>query len=108
MYSIPTCCNPTTMELWYKMDTIRAIYTRCYSSNARIHLRKIFYEDRSTRHELLNEKKMRPSRGRKRVRLRCDSRDWPLFFILWTHARQSHASSINYPIFVFSTTENPP
>ncbi|EYC29399.1 hypothetical protein Y032_0006g2958 [Ancylostoma ceylanicum] len=40
---------------------------------ARIHLRKIFEEDRSTRHEILNERRARPSRGRKRVRLLCDS-----------------------------------
>ncbi|EYC40272.1 hypothetical protein Y032_0621g747 [Ancylostoma ceylanicum] len=39
--------------------------------DARIHLRKIFYEDWSTRHEILNEKNAWPSRGRKRVRLSC-------------------------------------
>ncbi|EYC22518.1 hypothetical protein Y032_0017g3401 [Ancylostoma ceylanicum] len=41
-------------------------------SGARIHLRKIFGEDRSTRHEILNEKNARPLRSRKRVRLSCD------------------------------------
>ncbi|EYC06875.1 hypothetical protein Y032_0073g748 [Ancylostoma ceylanicum] len=41
-------------------------------SCARIHLRKIFDKDRSTRHEIFNEKKARPSRGRKRMRLLCD------------------------------------
>ncbi|EYC46169.1 hypothetical protein Y032_0405g864 [Ancylostoma ceylanicum] len=41
-------------------------------SDARIHLRKIFYKDRSTRHEIFNEKNARPSRGRKRVRLSSD------------------------------------
>ncbi|EYC14978.1 hypothetical protein Y032_0038g3555 [Ancylostoma ceylanicum] len=41
-------------------------------SGSRIHLRKIFDEDRSPRHEILNEKKARPSQGRKRVRLLCD------------------------------------
>ncbi|EYC39890.1 hypothetical protein Y032_0637g954 [Ancylostoma ceylanicum] len=41
-------------------------------SDARIHLRKIFHEERSTRHETLNEKNARPSRGRKRLRLSCD------------------------------------
>ncbi|EYC06999.1 hypothetical protein Y032_0072g642 [Ancylostoma ceylanicum] len=37
-------------------------------SDARIHLQKIFYEDRSTRHEILNDK----NASRKRVRLSCD------------------------------------
>ncbi|EYC31852.1 hypothetical protein Y032_0003g1272 [Ancylostoma ceylanicum] len=41
-------------------------------SDACIHLRKIFYEDLSTRHEILNEKNARPWRGRKRMRLGCD------------------------------------
>ncbi|EYB96600.1 hypothetical protein Y032_0149g2730 [Ancylostoma ceylanicum] len=41
-------------------------------SGARIHLQKIFDEDRSTRHEILNKRKARPSRGRKRVRPLCD------------------------------------
>ncbi|EYC32044.1 hypothetical protein Y032_0003g1369 [Ancylostoma ceylanicum] len=41
-------------------------------SDARIHLRKIFDEDRSTRHEILNEENARLPRGRKRVRLSCD------------------------------------
>ncbi|EYC41665.1 hypothetical protein Y032_0560g3466 [Ancylostoma ceylanicum] len=41
-------------------------------SGARIHFRKIFDEGRSTRHEILNEKEARPSRGSKRVRLLCD------------------------------------
>ncbi|EYC11143.1 hypothetical protein Y032_0052g2246 [Ancylostoma ceylanicum] len=40
-------------------------------SGARIHLQKISDEDRSTRHEILNEKKALPSRGRKGVRLSC-------------------------------------
>ncbi|EYC05796.1 hypothetical protein Y032_0080g1361 [Ancylostoma ceylanicum] len=31
--------------------------------NARIHLRKIFYKDRSTRHKILSEKNARPSRA---------------------------------------------
>ncbi|EYB93978.1 hypothetical protein Y032_0177g614 [Ancylostoma ceylanicum] len=68
----------------------RAIYTGCVRLT-RVRLydeewgpvasqsRKIFYEDRSTRHEILNEKNGRPSRGRKRVRLQCD---WPVFFIM--------------------------
>ncbi|EYC27064.1 hypothetical protein Y032_0009g501 [Ancylostoma ceylanicum] len=41
-------------------------------SGAHIHLRKIFDEDRSKRHEILNGKKAQPSRRRKRVRLVCD------------------------------------
>ncbi|EYC01898.1 hypothetical protein Y032_0103g3525 [Ancylostoma ceylanicum] len=41
-------------------------------SEALIYLWEIFYGDRSTRHEILNEKNARPSRGRKRMRLSCD------------------------------------
>ncbi|EYC24427.1 hypothetical protein Y032_0014g2498 [Ancylostoma ceylanicum] len=41
--------------------------------DARIHLREIFYEDRSKRYVILKEKNARPPRGRKRVRLSCVS-----------------------------------
>ncbi|EYC12977.1 hypothetical protein Y032_0045g1195 [Ancylostoma ceylanicum] len=37
-----------------------------------VHLRKISNEDRSARHEILNENNARLSRGRKRVHLSCD------------------------------------
>ncbi|EYC26391.1 hypothetical protein Y032_0010g1129 [Ancylostoma ceylanicum] len=66
-------------------------------SGARIHLRMIFDEDRSMRHEILNEKSAaiaRPQARATAMRLRCD---WPLFFIVSSHARQSDASSINCP-----------
>ncbi|EYC17384.1 hypothetical protein Y032_0030g2014, partial [Ancylostoma ceylanicum] len=67
-----------TTEVRCYMDTcefskvLRAIYTRCGLSDVNINLRKIFYEDLSTRHKILNEKNAQPSRGRKRVRLSCD------------------------------------
>ncbi|EYB93605.1 hypothetical protein Y032_0180g786 [Ancylostoma ceylanicum] len=54
------------------LNITKIIYPRCDLSDARIHLRKIFDENRSTRYEILNEKKVRPSRGRKRVRLSWD------------------------------------
>ncbi|EYC04937.1 hypothetical protein Y032_0085g1876 [Ancylostoma ceylanicum] len=46
---------------------------KLYHSDARIHLWKIFCEDRSTRHVILNEKNAWPPRARKRVRLSCVS-----------------------------------
>ncbi|EYC05079.1 hypothetical protein Y032_0084g1767 [Ancylostoma ceylanicum] len=64
--------------------------------------KKIFHKYRSTRHEILIEKKARPSRGRIRVRLSCDcdaTSSYPSSYRR-THS-QSHASSINCP-FDFS------
>ncbi|EYC09022.1 hypothetical protein Y032_0062g3307 [Ancylostoma ceylanicum] len=44
-----------------------------YLSDARIHLPKIFHEDRSTWHTIPNKKNAWPPGGRKRVRLSCVS-----------------------------------
>ncbi|EYB98882.1 hypothetical protein Y032_0127g1398 [Ancylostoma ceylanicum] len=78
-----------------------AIYTRCDVSAARIHLRKIFYEDRSTRHEFLN--------GKKRVRLSFDCDATGLYSSSWRRTRVSRThlptkrlvSSINCPYDFF-------
>ncbi|EYC36005.1 hypothetical protein Y032_0947g3163 [Ancylostoma ceylanicum] len=67
-------------------------------SGVRIHLRKIVDEDRSMRHEILNEKKARPSRGRKRVRLSCDCDANSPYPLSYRRTRVSRTSCINCPI----------
>ncbi|EYB99839.1 hypothetical protein Y032_0119g798 [Ancylostoma ceylanicum] len=55
----------------WKTDNVVNDKCNLYQSDPRIHLWKIFQEDRSTRHVILNERNARPLRGGKRVRRSC-------------------------------------
>ncbi|EYC29885.1 hypothetical protein Y032_0005g2317 [Ancylostoma ceylanicum] len=63
---------------------------------ARIHLRRIFDEDRSTRHGILNEKKVRSPRGRKRVR--CHANAMRLVPILHHIVARASVARIQYKL----------